>query len=216
MEDRLVRLQTYIRQTNASLSWWNSIRGLTLRLDRLASLGAAPEFLSKWEHGQPLGAQPAAPKRVPNHPSLAEHDSWALAEWNRLEKLGKVFLFPRGVQPPANLNINPCALLLKQRDGVDDDSLPEEERWKARLILDLRKGRVNERLPEVGVAYGTLDMAVSRLRRGSFMFVIDLQDCFFNWRVDPVDANLLGFYCPARQQFGRYEFLPFGLAPAPG
>ena len=69
MEDRLVRLQTGIQQTNASLSWWNNIRGLTLRLDRLASLGATPEFLQKWEHGQPLVPSRLRPKecRIIHH-----------------------------------------------------------------------------------------------------------------------------------------------------
>ena len=215
MEDRLAHVQSLVRSANNTLSWWQGIRGLTLQLDTLRALGASPEFLEQWTLGVPLGAQAAAPSRVPNHPSLVQNDSWAAAEWDRLEKLGKVFMFPPGAPPPPKLNVNPCALLLKPREGADD-SAPEIERWKARLILDLRRGRVNERLPQVGVAYGTLDMAVSRLKQGSHMFVIDLQDCFFNWRVRPEDADLLGFYCPGRQQYGRYEYLPFGLAPAPG
>ena len=195
--------------------WWQGTRGLTLQLDALKALGAARAFLDQWRFGVPLEAQATAPSRVSNHPSLVQNDSWAAAEWDRLERLGKVFMFPLGEPPPHKLNVNPCALLLKPREG-SDESAPEVERWKARLILDLRRGRVNERLPQVGVAYGTLDMAVSRLKKGSHMFVLDIQDCFFNWRVSPEDTNLLGFYCPEIRQYGRYEYLPFGLAAAPG
>ena len=212
--DRLDRLRAHIRQHNAGMAWWQNVRGLTLRFDFLKACGAGPEFLQQWRNGVALGATAAPPASVPNHPSVAEHGAWAAAEWDRLESLGKVRFFSTGRKPPG-LNVNPCALLLKPREGADE-AASEEERFKARLILDLRRGRVNERLPHITVAYGTVDRAVSKLSQGSFMFVLDLQDCFFNWRVQPSDSNLLGFYCPTRQQYGRYEYLPFGLATAPG
>jgi hypothetical protein len=212
MEDRLENLRSLIRQTNDTMGWWQGVRGLTLRFDFLKQCGAAPEFLQTWRNGISLGAAAAPPANIPNHPSVAQHSSWATAEWSRLEALGKVRFFS---SKPPTLHVNPCALLLKPREGVDA-SAAEQERFKARLILDLRRGRVNERMPQVSVSYGTVDHAVSMLQSGSFMFVIDLQDCFFNWRVSTADANLLGFLCPARQLYGRYEYLPFGLAPAPG
>ena len=123
--------------------------------------------------------------------------------------------FPAGQAKPAALNVNPCALLLKPREGVDE-SAPLIERFKARLILDLLRGRVNERLPEVGVAYGTVDLAVSRMCRNDYLFVIDVQDSFFNWRVRPDDSYELGFFSPARSQFGKYDFVPNGISIGPG
>eukprot|EP00959_Pyramimonas_sp_CCMP1952_P186187 3893417-Pyramimonas_sp.AAC.1 len=89
MHARLAHLQDEVRQANAFLSWWCGTRGLTLRLDGLSALGATSDFLDKWAKGQPVGAQPRAPMHAPNHPSLAASDSWAEAEWNRLERLGK-------------------------------------------------------------------------------------------------------------------------------
>ena len=214
-EARLIDLLDKVKRENASMQWHHGVRGLTLDLDFLAVAGATSDFLQLWEHGVPLGALSAESRCTPNHPSVRTHNTWAENEWSRLEELGKVSFFPSGAPRPLSLNVNPCGLLLKERAGSLPDA-SEQERWKARLILDLRKGRVNERVPHVGVSYGTVDMAVSRMHKGDFMFVVDLQDCFFNWRVCDADSYLLGFYSHERRQFGRYRFLPFGLSPAPG
>ena len=45
------------------------------------------------------------------------------------------------------------------------------------------------------------------MRSGNFRFAIDLTDCFFNWRVRPQDPFLLVFYTPARQQYGKFDYL---------
>ena len=66
------------------------------------------------------------------------------------------------------------------------------------------------------VNYGSVDKAVATMSRGCFLFVVDLADAFFNWRVSSESTWDLGFYSPKRQQFGIYEFLPFGLSPSPG
>ena len=68
----------------------------------------------------------------------------------------------------------------------------------------------------MGVNYGTLELAISRMHPGDYLFVIDLQGAFFNWRVHPSDTMELGFYSPKRRQFGKYDFFPFGLSIAPG
>eukprot|EP00959_Pyramimonas_sp_CCMP1952_P374881 7850765-Pyramimonas_sp.AAC.1 len=48
-----------------------------------------------------------------------------------------------------------------------------------------------------------------------WLFVIDLSDAFYNWRVLPQDTLWLGFYSPSRDQYGRYLFLPFGMKTSP-
>ena len=58
------------------------------------------------------------------------------------------------------------------------------------------RGMVNERLQAVEVAYGTVELAISRMKPGDFMFVIDLADAFFNWRIHPDSSWELGFFCP--------------------
>ena len=57
---------------------------------------------------------------------------------------------------------------------------------------------------------------MAKLTIRGYIFVVDLQDCFFNWRVHPDDTWQLGFFSPHRRQFGKYEYLPFGLSIAPG
>jgi hypothetical protein len=94
--------------------------------------------------------------------------------------LGKVSFFPVDAPKPDQLNVNPCALLLKPREGISAEA-DIWERYKARLILDLRKGRINERAPSVGVAYGTVELAVARKKVNDFLFVTDWQDGLFGW-----------------------------------
>ena len=48
------------------------------------------------------------------------------------------------------------------------------------------------------------------------MWVADLTDAFFNWRVAEHDTWALGFFIPGSRRYGRFRFLPFGLKPAPG
>ena len=214
---RLARLISEVRfaaTQAASRPYTADVRGLRLNLDFLRTAGASDAFLRVWEVGVDLRATPATPRTHRNHPSLGQHSVWAERVWNRLEKLGKVEFFPDETCPP-RLNVNPCGLILKERPGVDAD-LEKWERFKARLIVDLRRGRVNERLPAVGVAYGSVELAVATLHQGDYMFVLDLADCFFNWRVADDSAWELGFFSPVRRKFGRYLFLPFGLGPAPG
>ena len=66
------------------------------------------------------------------------------------------------------------------------------------------------------VQYGTVERAVSRMRAGDFLFVLDLMDCFYIWRVLPSDTFMLGFYSESRKQYGKYDYLANGLKPAPG
>ena len=195
--------------------WHDGIRGLCLRLDKLREWGVSASRLSTWREGHRLSAVPEDAKYRRNHPSLVKHSRWADMEWTRLESLGKIEFFPVGAPRPSCLNVNPCALLLKRRQGVPDGA-PEEQQWTTQLIVNILGGGVNRRLAPYPVAYGTVEKAVSKLKRGSYMFVVDLADCFFNWRVHPDSAWELGFYAPSRKQFGRFLFLAFGLGPSPG
>ena len=88
---------------------------------------------------------------------------------------------------PHELNVNPCALLLKERPDVDENT-PVSNRYKAKLLMDLLRGRVNERFPHWELRHGTVDLALSRMTRGEFSFVVDLQDCFLNWRLCEDDS----------------------------
>ena len=138
-------------------------RGLYLRLEKLSALGANPNFIHEWSTGVSLGAAPAHPLSRRNHPSLSQNSSAADEEWSRLQKLGKVEFFSGGKRPP-KLNINPCALILKEAPVNESGG----STVKKRLILDLRRGQVNERLPAVDVDYGTVDIAASRISKGDF------------------------------------------------
>jgi len=211
---RLQSLWSVIIACTASSSFFKGISGLRLCIDTLRALGVKEQFLDWWENGRPLEASPAPARFRKNHPSFIRESVWAKRELERLEALGKVEFFT-GTQRPHGLNINPLALILKERSDVPADR-PAEERMKARLIVDLLRGEVNSRLPSVGVAYGTVDLAVSRMSPGCFLYVLDLQDCFFNWRVHPDSAMELSFFCEARQQYGRFLFFPFGLGTSPG
>ena len=81
--------------------------------------------------------------------------------------------------------------------------------------MDLLKSKVNLHLPEWDVKYGTVELAVSRMAPGSWHFVVDLADAFLNWKVADEDTLLLGFFSPARNQYGRYLYFPFGMKSAP-
>ena len=204
-----------VRDGNSALQEWEGVPGLHLRFDFLSANGADPALLHSWRHGHSLGASPVVPRQARNHPSVTSQLAWAEREWDRLAETGKVSFFPVDAPPPKHLNVNPCGLILKPRPGADAEA-DESERFKARLIVDLRRGGVNECMPNADVAYGTLDQAVARMSAGSWLFVLDLRDCFFNWRVSDADSYALGFYSPGRRQFGKYNYLPFGLKPAPG
>ena len=213
--DRLACLREEVKAAVAAPGFTGDVPGLRLRIDALEQAGADRSLLRLWAHGRPLAAEDRHPVQVRNHPSLLAGIAWAEKEWERLGRLGKVTFFPVGAPRPPRLNVNPCALILKPRAGVPD-SASDEERLKACLIVDLKRGRVNERLPWIGVAYGTVELAISRMSKNDFLFVLDLQDSFFNWRVAPEDTWELGFYAPGRRQFGKYDYFPFGLASSPG
>ena len=175
MEDLLAE----VRDGNSNLQDWEGVPGLHLRFNFLSANGADPTLLHSWRHGHSLGASPVAPRQVRNHPSVMSQLAWAEREWDRLAAAGKVSFFPVDTPPPKHLNVNPCGLILKPRPGTDVEA-DETERFKARLIVDLRRGRVNECMPNVEVEYGTLDQAVARMSAGSWLFVLDLHDCFFS------------------------------------
>ena len=82
--------------------------------------------------------------------------------------------------------------------------------------MDLAKGGVNPRLPNVAMKYGSVDRAVAMMTRDRFLYVADLQDAFFNWRVHPESSMELGFYAARRKQFDKFDFVPFSLGPSPG
>ena len=198
-----------------SWGWHRNVRGLTLNFDFLRTKGVSSQFLSEWEYGCPLEGDSVVPRFHRNHSSMSQHAEWAEQEWSRLEALGKVRFFPKGCPKPPDLNVNPCGLILKRRpdaEHADNDA----DRYKARLVVDLTRGLVNPCLKNRQVHYGTVERAVSKMRQNDFLFVIDLMDCFYIWRVLPADSLLLGFYSVAREQFGTYDFLANGLKPAPG
>ena len=115
-------LRARIIRAAESATWFGGIPGLTLDIDELADLGADNEFLTWWEFSRSLDAPFAPPRFHKNHPSLLAHAPWADKEWERLERLGKVEFFPPGDPQPPQLNVNPCALLLKERPGAEDDA----------------------------------------------------------------------------------------------
>ena len=186
----------------ASATWYEGTRGLYLNIVKLSSLGADSVFLDWWEYGRPLEAMPMNPTTSPNYRSLLANPTWAEKEWSRLEGLGKVEFFPRGAEPPG-LNVNPCARLLKHRPEAPTDA-PKEDRYKARLICDLSTGHVNSLLPHWDVHYGSIDLAISRMTQGAWLYVVDLADAFLSWKVRAEHTFLLFFFSPVRQQHGRY------------
>ena len=200
---------------NAALTDWEGVPGLKLRFDFLQRAGACPGPLEQWRHGKALDASRHVAQAFPNHPSARNNPEWAERELDRLEALGKVSFFPTGAARPTALNVNPLGLILKEREGVPAEAT-EFERMKARLIVDLRRGGVNDILPQMGVSYGSVETAVSMLSAGAWMYVIDLQYSFFNWKVADNDTYLLGFYSNVRLVYGKFDYLPFGLKPAPG
>ena len=82
MDDRsrLKNLQTKVRIAYNSPSH-SGVRGLRLSLPFLKVRGATADFLHLWNHGRPLGASPAAPSRLRNHPSLTQYADLASQEW---------------------------------------------------------------------------------------------------------------------------------------
>lgn len=213
MDARLLKLRHEIRTTVSGFAWHKNIKGLTLRADNLRTLGASEHFLDRWENGHALNLAAGAVETHANHKSLATNVAWADVEWSRLEALGKIEFFPPGVCPP-NLHVNPCALLLKERPDTDA-ATPDAERFKARLLCDLLRSHINERLPKLSVNYGTVDLALSRMRTGVFLFVIDFADCFFHWKLSSQDSMNMGFFSPPRNCYRRYLYLAFGLGSAP-
>ena len=114
-------------------------------------------------------------------------------------------------EKPPDLHVNPCGALIKQRKG--------EPGVKIRIIVDLLRSLLNENLDDSNTMESknpSVCEAVESFTVGSFLFVIDLSDCFFHWLVKEEDQSLLGFYDPIRKKYGRYRFLPFGLSKSPG
>jgi hypothetical protein len=149
--------------------------------------------------------QHASPKLRRNHPSLKNHAAQGHGEFKRLKVKGEITWL--GTKRPARLNVNPCALIITEKE---DGSL------KSRLILDLLKGQVNKRVRTMSVNYGTVEQAVAKMRRGSWLFVVDLEDCFWHWKVSEKDSWELGFFDEHSGQFGKCDYCPNGLSPAPG
>ena len=199
-DDRLSRLQSSCKCALANTTWCNNIRGLTLNFKFLEQKGVSSGFLTQWMDGVKLHGDAVQPRFHRNHPSMTKHALWAEAEWSRLEKLGKLYFFPKGVSKPFGLNVNPCKLIIKARPDAQQ-AQNECDKYKVRLIVDLTRGLVNPALSNKAVQYGTVERAVSRMCSGDFLFVVDLMDCFFTWRVLPADSMLLGFYSESRQQF---------------
>ena len=83
------------------------------------------------------------------------------------------------------LNVNPRALIISEKD---DGFL------KSRLILGLLKGQVNKRVRRLPVNYGSVDQAVAKMGPGSWLYVVDLADCFWHWRISENDSWELGFF----------------------
>ena len=145
VSDPLDAIRQQIRDA-LPLPFYCGVTGLTLQIDLLEELGAHPCFVHEWLYGKPLQPADRSTTSFRNHPSLVQHSDWAEAEWSRLEALGKIQFFPKADGPPAGLHVNPCALLLKPRKGVPEDA-PEADKFKARLLMDLKLGGINVRLP---------------------------------------------------------------------
>jgi hypothetical protein len=145
------------------------VRGLTLRVGYLAAWGVDPKILSRMQHGFDLDLLAAPPKRRKNHPSCKVNADLVHSEYVRLHAQGSISWL--GKTCPDGLNVNLCAMIVKNRD---DGSV------KARLIMDLSKGGANERVRKIPVRYGSVDRAVNMMSKNRFIFVIDLADCFWH------------------------------------
>ena len=204
-DEREELLRSVVLKPVQTMQWHKGIAGLFLNLDFLQVWGADHKLLNMMEYGVDLEVRALKPKFRKNHPSLTKNAEAAHEEWRRQSDEGKVTWLGR--VRPEQLNVNPCALILTARE---DGSV------KSRLILDLLKGLVNERVRKWSVSYGTVELATSRLQRGSYLFVVDLADCFGNWKIKEVDTWELGFFDEFSGEYGKYDFCPNGLAPAPG
>ena len=126
-------------QAATPLTYFNGERGQTLQLDTLFALGASQDHLFTLEFGVALDSSHRKTSIFQNHKSVAQHAEWAEKEWTRLERLGKKIFYPPHQPAPLGLHVNPCALLLKERkDAVPSD--PDDRRYKARLLMDLKLG----------------------------------------------------------------------------
>jgi hypothetical protein len=190
-------------------------KGSPLNFPFLEKMGADPILLKKWKDGWRINVDFECPHHIRNHPSLREHAARVVPEWDRNHELGKFTWFPPDAPKPHKLHVSPCAAILKDRPGADP-SASIEDRTKIRIIIDLLRGLVNAHVIDEEVDFATLERALSHLRKDWWLFVLDLSDAFFNWKIHPDDAWLLGVYDEHNRRYGRYDFAPFGLKCAPG
>ena len=155
--------------------WFAGIRGLRLNIDLLRTLGAGPQFLRWWEHGRHFFFDAdVEPNVYRNYRSLLDNLPYAEAEWDRLERFGKIRFFSPGHRPD-QLLVNPCGLALKETS----------DNIKARMIVDFTKTGLNQVAQKIPVEYGSLDIALSRTAPGSWLFVVDLADAFLQLATSP-------------------------------
>ena len=95
-----------------------SIRGLQLNITLLRTLGASPWLIRNLKNGIQLPLCRHHVGQWRNHPSLLQHLEAAEEEWSRLDKLGEVRWWASD-RKPESLNVNPCAVLLKEEQGSD-------------------------------------------------------------------------------------------------
>ena len=71
-----------------------------------------------------------------NHKSLGEHAERCHREYERLQKKGKVTLFPSGDPKPEKLHVSPCAAVITEKlveaNGRDLDEISWEEKTPGR------------------------------------------------------------------------------------
>ena len=211
-----VRLQ-YLRDSiEASSSKWPA--GTTLDFEFLESVGFDADLLARLRDGikLPLVNENVPVVQLPNHPSLRECSKHASEEWSRLERLGKVRFLGR--TKPHDVFIIPIAGIIKPRQGLENEpDLTFLQRFKLRLIIDLKRGKVNEYVQYARrkLQFGTLEAVVNKMTKSCWCFILDLADCFFNIPIHQSSQRLLGFFDEVRQEYGVYTHCPFGLECGP-
>jgi len=193
--------------------------GTQLKFNFLKSIDADPNLMEKWILGWPLDPDDRTSQEMKNHRSLDENSDRVHKEYVRLRKKGKVTLFPKGQRKPDRLHVSPCAAVITEKT-IDTknrswEDIPIEEKTKLRIVLDLLRGRVNERLTAMEVDFTCSERAAKLMSKDCWIWTIDLTDAFLNWKVKEEGTWLLGFYSPGNDQYGKHEYAMIGLSNAP-
>jgi hypothetical protein len=174
----------YLRSViDSATSSWKP--GCTSDFEFLQEVGFDPHSLQQLRTGfhLPLVDGQVEVTDMKNHPSFTECQLHASEEWRRLEALGKVVFHGRDSagRPirPAGLHVIPIGGVVKERKNCEHmESFLD--RFKLRLIIDLKKGRVNSLIDwdQRKLSFGTLEQCIARLKKNGFQYLLHMKDFF--------------------------------------